>query len=177
MREMVDFDEVVAWDGKRDLNSAHHNELITSVRQIPYQHEHTMSSVADGNIKERSEKGKTQVRSHTHSCSFSSPHVRCQLSESASPGQPRCGQMMRLLTTCRDGTFAIWHSKTLKLERIVTNSQFWVTDSCYLKEAHKIAISSMDRSISFYGERSPGADVLGASPVSVPMLQWRCKRA
>jgi len=56
----------------------------------------------------------------------------------------------RYVTGGRDGTIRVWHPKQMQHQRTIRHSTAWVTDMTYLPHLNKIAVSSFDRTLSFY---------------------------
>mmetsp|Transcript_37768 Transcript_37768/g.61203 ORF Transcript_37768/g.61203 Transcript_37768/m.61203 type:complete len:933 (-) Transcript_37768:1406-4204(-) len=60
----------------------------------------------------------------------------------------------KYITTSRDGTLRVWNAKNLQWMRTVVNGKAWITDVVHMRECNKLAVSSIDRSISFYDSAS-----------------------
>ena len=57
----------------------------------------------------------------------------------------------KLVTNSRDGTVRVWsaanfsHIKTVRVSR-----DSWLTNTCHFEQSNRVAVSSIDRSVSFY---------------------------
>lgn len=68
----------------------------------------------------------------------------------------------KYLTFSRDGSFKSWGPSDVSLHRSVDNGKAYITDCAYMPLSRKIAVSSVDRSVSFYeGTRSGGFELCG----------------
>jgi len=56
----------------------------------------------------------------------------------------------RLFTSSRDGTLRVWKADTMQHVKTVRVSDSWVTSMTHFPQSNRIAVASMDRTISFY---------------------------
>ena len=56
----------------------------------------------------------------------------------------------RLFTHSRDGTVRVWNGQTLAHQKTLKVSDAWVTGTCHFASSGRVAVSTMDRSISYY---------------------------
>lgn len=54
------------------------------------------------------------------------------------------------LTTSKDGSVRTWNATSLAPQQILASGRDWITDCCVMKRSNRLAISSMDRTLSFY---------------------------
>jgi len=56
----------------------------------------------------------------------------------------------KLFTSSRDGTVRVWHASTLNHLKTFRVSDSWITDATHFEGSNRLAVASIDRSISFY---------------------------
>ena len=56
----------------------------------------------------------------------------------------------KLFTHSRDGTVRVWNAATTAHMKTLRVSESWVTNTCHFEQSNRVAVGSMDRSISFY---------------------------
>ena len=59
-------------------------------------------------------------------------------------------KLEKLFTHSRDGTVRVWNATTHQHLKTLRVSESWVTNTCYFEQSNRVAVASIDRSISFY---------------------------
>ncbi|KAF1784904.1 WD40 repeat, conserved site [Phytophthora cactorum] len=54
------------------------------------------------------------------------------------------------LTTSKDGSIRTWSANTLAPQQVLASGRDWLTDCCVMKRSNRLAVSSMNRTLSFY---------------------------
>ncbi|KAE9025446.1 hypothetical protein PR003_g4734 [Phytophthora rubi] len=54
------------------------------------------------------------------------------------------------LTTSKDGSVRTWSANSLAPQQVLTSGRDWLTDCCVMKRSNRLAVSSMNRTLSFY---------------------------
>ncbi|ETP10804.1 hypothetical protein F441_13625 [Phytophthora nicotianae CJ01A1] len=54
------------------------------------------------------------------------------------------------LTTSKDGSVRTWSANTLAPQQVLASGRDWLTDCCVMKRSNRLAVSSMNRTLSFY---------------------------
>ena len=56
----------------------------------------------------------------------------------------------KLFTHSRDGTVRVWNAQNLAHQKTLKVSDAWVTNTCHFSASNRVAVASIDRSISYY---------------------------
>ncbi|KAG2521377.1 hypothetical protein JM16_005896 [Phytophthora kernoviae] len=54
------------------------------------------------------------------------------------------------LTTSKDGSVRTWSANSLAPQQVLASGRDWLTDCCVMKRSNRLAVSSMNRTLSFY---------------------------
>jgi WD40 repeat protein len=62
----------------------------------------------------------------------------------------RIDKPYQYLTASKDGTVRTWNANTLSLQSVFATGRDWITDCTIMQRSHRLAIASMNRTLSFY---------------------------